>query len=165
MDMTGERLFLLSPREASPLQNGWIFRKVPKGGGGHFRSKNLCCRFLPLEEGYFGHEFRNKSATWFSENEGGGVKGRSELFRKFIRFGEGKLPLWQRDKCSMNLDLSADTGGICMICLLEFPDYCLWGVLANVQRDFRFKEFNWRLKFTFPQTAPTLLYHCTQKMV
>ena len=34
-----------------------------------------------------------KSATWFSENEGGGVKGRLELFQKFIRFGRGRLPL------------------------------------------------------------------------
>ena len=33
-------------REAFPFQNGWIFGKVPKGG--HFQSKNLCCRFLPL---------------------------------------------------------------------------------------------------------------------
>ena len=28
-------------------QNGWIFGKVRKGGGGgHFQSKSLCCRFL-----------------------------------------------------------------------------------------------------------------------
>ena len=36
--------------------------------------------------------FVTKSAIWFSENEGG-VKGRLELFRKFIRFGRGMLPL------------------------------------------------------------------------
>ena len=43
-----------------------------------------------------------KSATWFSENEGrgGGVKGRLELFRKFIRFGTDMLPLSQ--KCEIN---------------------------------------------------------------
>ena len=39
--------------------------------------------------------FVAKSATWFSENEGGGVKGRLELFRKFIRFGSRMLPLGQ----------------------------------------------------------------------
>ena len=41
---------LASYREADPFQNGWIFGKVPKGEGGegHFQSKNLCCRFLPL---------------------------------------------------------------------------------------------------------------------
>ena len=34
-------------REASHIQNGWIFRKFPKRGG-HFQSKSLYCRFLPL---------------------------------------------------------------------------------------------------------------------
>ena len=29
----------------------------------------------------------------FLKMRGGGVKGRLELFRKFIRFGEGMLPL------------------------------------------------------------------------
>ena len=42
--------FSLSPlmatlRDAFPFQNVWIFGKVPKGGGGHFQSKNLYCRF------------------------------------------------------------------------------------------------------------------------
>ena len=32
-------------REGWRLQNGWIFGKVPKGGGCHFQSKNLYCRF------------------------------------------------------------------------------------------------------------------------
>ena len=36
--------------------------------------------------------FVAKSAIWFSENEGG-VKGRLELFRKFIRFGDAICPL------------------------------------------------------------------------
>ena len=41
-----------SLREADLLQNGWIFGKVPKGGGG----------------------ISEKFAIWFSENEGGGLK-------------------------------------------------------------------------------------------
>ena len=41
-------------REASPYQNVWIFGKVPKGGGGHFQSKNFCCKFWTFEQGFFG---------------------------------------------------------------------------------------------------------------
>ena len=36
---------------------------------------------------------KKKSVTWFSENEGGGVNGCLELFRKFIRFWRDRLPL------------------------------------------------------------------------
>ena len=51
----------------------WMnFRKDSKRGGGQFPSKNLSCSF--------------------SKNEGGGVKGRLEIFQKFIRFGSGILP-------------------------------------------------------------------------
>ena len=32
-------------RDRRRHQNGWIFGKVPKGGVGHFQSKNLYCRF------------------------------------------------------------------------------------------------------------------------
>ena len=32
-------------REGWLYQIQWIFRKVPKGEGGYFQSKNLCCRF------------------------------------------------------------------------------------------------------------------------
>ena len=41
-------LYHTAVRDAFPFQNGWIFGKVPKGGGGHFQSKNLYCRFLSL---------------------------------------------------------------------------------------------------------------------
>ena len=33
-------------------QNGWIFGKVLKGGG-HFQSKNLCCRFCTFKQAFF----------------------------------------------------------------------------------------------------------------
>ena len=32
-------------RDGWRYQNGWIFGNVPKGGRGHFQSKNLYCRF------------------------------------------------------------------------------------------------------------------------
>ena len=38
------------------------------------------------EHTHFCRNFVMKSAIWFSENEGG-VKGRLELFQKFVRFG------------------------------------------------------------------------------
>ena len=41
---------------------------------------------------YYACNFVAKSATWFSENEGG-VKGCSELFQKIIRFGNWICPL------------------------------------------------------------------------
>ena len=67
------------------------FQKSSERGGFISNPKIYVADFCHYK-GYFGHEFRNKSATWFSENEGG-VKGRLELFRKFIRFGMGMLPL------------------------------------------------------------------------
>ena len=37
--------------------------------------------------------FVAKNATLFSENRVGGVRGRLEVFRKFIEFGPGNAPL------------------------------------------------------------------------
>ena len=42
----------LTFRDAFPFQNGWIFGKVPKGGGGHFQSKNLYCKIWTFKQGY-----------------------------------------------------------------------------------------------------------------
>ena len=39
-------------RDAFPFQNGWIFGKVPKGGGGHFQSKNLYCKIWTFKQVY-----------------------------------------------------------------------------------------------------------------
>ena len=61
-----------------------IFRKSSIGGGGHFQSKNLSCRFWTFIKGL-------KRAFWKNCNmiirNWGGVIGRVEFFRKFIRFG------------------------------------------------------------------------------
>ena len=51
--------------------------------GYHFQSQKLEC----IQTGFFEHEFEEKIALWFSENEeGGGAKGLLEVFRKSIRF-------------------------------------------------------------------------------
>ena len=60
-------------RDGWRYQNGWIFGKVPKGGGGgHFQSKNLYWRFWAFIQGCGQRGFRKKIAIWFSENEGRG---------------------------------------------------------------------------------------------
>ena len=132
----------MPPKGRMPSPKLMNFWKSSKRGGGHFQSKNLCCRFWTLnrafsawkwykrvflgyvfnqfngntmlnccttcisweigsyntqqsrhtEHTHFCRNFVAKSATWFSENEGGGVKGRLELFRKFISFGDAILP-------------------------------------------------------------------------
>ena len=59
-------------------------------------------KFGPLK-GLFDHENGNflklhsqfkKLQHNFPKMRGGGIKGRLELFRKFIRFGEGRHPLF-----------------------------------------------------------------------
>ena len=61
-------------------QIGWIFRKVPKGGGGSFSTQKLRCRFWTFIKGFFGRFPKNiffwkwgggggSKAVWnFSEN-------------------------------------------------------------------------------------------------
>ena len=74
------------------------FRKSSKGGGVIFNPKIYVADFCHYRL-YFGHEFQKKICNitfrkcFFSENEGRGVRGRLELFRKFIRFGRGRRPL------------------------------------------------------------------------
>ena len=64
-------------------------RKVPKGKGVIFNSKIYIADFCHYRRS-FGHEFRKNLQYDFPKMRGGGVKGRLELFRKFIRFG-GRL--------------------------------------------------------------------------
>ena len=50
-------------RDRSSYQIGWIFGKVPKGqrgGGSHFQSQNLYCRFWELWTRLFEHEIDTK---------------------------------------------------------------------------------------------------------
>ena len=54
--------------------------------GGHLLSKKNCCNFFAFER-IFG-----KNRNIFPE-KGAGVKGRLELFQKFIDFGRDGLPL------------------------------------------------------------------------
>ena len=70
-------------RDGWRYQNRWIFCQVPKGGGvggGHFKSKKLCCRIWTFEQGFLSmklknlqHDFpkvrRGSKAVWnFAEN-------------------------------------------------------------------------------------------------
>ena len=57
-------------------------------------SKNYVADFCHYRR-YFGHEFQKKLQHNFPKMSGGAVKGRLELFRKFIRFGRGRRPLIQ----------------------------------------------------------------------
>ena len=43
----GNTLFVLLGKDGCAKSDG-TFGKVPKGGGGHFQSKNLYCRFFTI---------------------------------------------------------------------------------------------------------------------
>ena len=45
--------FLARVRGGPRYQMGQIFGKFPRGGGGHFQSKNLYCRFWAFTRGFF----------------------------------------------------------------------------------------------------------------
>ena len=80
-------------REACPFKNGWIFGKVPKGGRGVISDPKIYVADFCHYKGYFGHDFQKKSATWFSENEGGGVQRPFGTFPKIHPFWEGNASL------------------------------------------------------------------------
>ena len=68
--------------------------RVPKRmNGGHFPFKNVCCRFWTFI-GFFLDMIPKKLQYNFPKMRGGGgVEGRLELFRKFIRFDVATLSL------------------------------------------------------------------------
>ena len=75
-------------------QNGWIFGKVLKGGG-HFQSKNLCCRFCTFKQAFF-WTLSEENCNIFFWKWGGGVTCCLEIFRKIIHFGRVTRPWeWQ----------------------------------------------------------------------
>ena len=51
------------------LPKGWIFGKVPKGGGVIFNTKDYVADFGPLDSAFWAWNFWN--AIWFSKNGGG----------------------------------------------------------------------------------------------
>ena len=63
------------------------FRKKLRKGGGHFRSEKFHCKFSAGATGL------RKKSQYIFRKRGGGVKGRLEIFRKFIHFGVDRLPL------------------------------------------------------------------------
>ena len=66
------------------------FQKSSKGGWAfsHFQSKNLYGRFWTFKQDFLSIQFEKKKF----QKSGGEVKGRSELFRKFVRFGVATRP-------------------------------------------------------------------------
>ena len=80
------KLWQCSLRDGWRLQNKWILGNGTKGGGRViFNPKNYIRHFGPFGTRLFEHEFL-KNIIWFFENRGG-IKGRLEFFRKFMRFG------------------------------------------------------------------------------
>ena len=83
----------LAIRDAYPFQNGWIFGKVPNGlwPPAPLIFGKLFCNFFPK----FMTEVSSIMAKicniiFWIENDPPPL----ELFRKFIRFGRGRRPLW-----------------------------------------------------------------------
>ena len=51
-DVLGPLFLNFRLRDDWKYQNGCFFGKVPKGGGGHFQSKNFYCRFWTFKQGF-----------------------------------------------------------------------------------------------------------------
>ena len=81
-------------RDGWRYQIGWIFGKVPKGGGiiFIFNPKTYIEYFGPLYR-FFSDVFRKKLQCNFPKIRGGGIEGQLEFFQKFIRFGSAIRPL------------------------------------------------------------------------
>ena len=62
-------------------------------GGGVISDPKIYVSDFCHYKGYFGHEFRKQIRNMIFPKMRGGVKGCLELFREFIRFGRGMLPL------------------------------------------------------------------------
>ena len=77
-----------------PVPNLMNFRKTSKGGGGHFRSEKFCCAFSIKKKGGVAapRKISLQKAQHSFPKIGWGVRGRLEVFRKFIKFGTGRHP-------------------------------------------------------------------------
>ena len=64
-------------------------------GGVSFSIQKFMLQIFTIIDDTSVMNFGKKLQYDFPKMMGGGVKGRLELFRKFIRFGRVKLPLWQ----------------------------------------------------------------------
>ena len=97
-------------RDAFPFQNGWIFGKVPKGGGVIFNPKIYIADFCHYRR-YFGHEFQEKFAIWFSEKWGGGGQRPFGTFPKIHPFWKGKASLSEASPSLLFLQPFWGSGG------------------------------------------------------
>ena len=72
-------------------------KQIRRGWGGHFRSKKNCYNLFALDccnlVCVWMNFQKNRNIVSWKRGRGGGVKGRSEIFRKFIHFWEDGLPL------------------------------------------------------------------------
>ena len=68
-------------------------------GGGSFPIQKFMLQIFAIIKGTSVMNFGTNPQHDFPKMRGG-IKGRLELFRKFIRFGRAKLPLNQKEKIS-----------------------------------------------------------------
>ena len=61
-------------------------------GGGSFSIQKFMLQIFAIIDDTSVMNFRKNLQHNFPKNEGGGINGRLELFRKFIRFGRGMRP-------------------------------------------------------------------------
>ena len=67
-----------------------FFRKISKEGGGcHFQSKNLCCRFWTFKQNFLSTKLIQNVQDDSPKMRLGGVKVCLELFQNFMHFGVG----------------------------------------------------------------------------
>ena len=59
----------------------------------HGVGQKIMLQILDLKTGLFEHKLDKKICNLIFQNEGGWVKGRLELFPKFVRFGGVPVPL------------------------------------------------------------------------
>ena len=88
------------------------FRKLLNGEGGSFPIRKIMLRFFGKGKALRAPISRAKAQHLFSEKRGG-VRGRLEVFRKFIKFGPGSHPLgkitWTKfDEFSENFQTASD---------------------------------------------------------
>ena len=88
----GDRGRLPQIREDYLYQIRWIFGKLPNGGGS-FPIRKIMLRFFGKGKALRAPISRTKAQHFFPKIGWGGVRGRLEVFRKFIEFGPGRSPL------------------------------------------------------------------------
>ena len=95
--ITLERIFHLPKREADPFQNGWIFGKVPRGGGGSFSIQKFMLQIFAIIDDTSVMNFRKNLQHNFPKMRGGGQRPFG-TFPKIHPFWKGKASLREIDR-------------------------------------------------------------------